>query len=362
MPTMPTNPVTRSVPFLLTAIFAVGATNTARADRITTIDGDILDHLKIVDLQRDAILYKTPDDTFKQMPINRVKRIAVDSNPDLRDLNQAEQLLKSEQFSNAITYYERAERLADTHWLAIVRARLLQCLDAADRIDLFADRFNSLLHSPETRPLAASLLPDHAPATDRGIQSALKTIERRRDLARDPDELLLLQLLFFHIADRSDRPDAVELANLLLSATIPPALASEGSYRIRARAYRRLFESSRPSTLLTDINRDLQFAPENVLPDLLLLKSDLLLQSTPDARPDERALLEAALIAMRVAIHYPDAPQTPNALRTVASIHEKMNRPATALRLLTEARDHPKTPEPLKEEITRDIDRLNNQG
>ncbi len=348
---------------IVTALVLLCVSSSTRADRIVTRQTTYED-VTIIDLQRDSLLYQTPSDTFNNIPIDDILLIGVDSEPGLRDFNKAELFRKSRRYNQAITYYERAERLADGHWLKLVQARLIQVLDLGNRIDLLVDRLLGLLIQSGDPALAAALLPEHAPDGNRGVQSASRRLRKELQIVDDSDRRLIAQLLDFHIADRTNRSDITQLAKRLASQPLPPNVSTAAAYRIRLRVFRRLsgidqaVDAFQAAVAIDYLNRDIASAPEAVLPEVLMLKSELLAETaTTDA-----SLYDAALVAMRVAIHYPQNPLAPVALRRAADIHERLNRHSTALRLLQESLDHPRTPEPLRVEIAKEIDRLRAAG
>jgi hypothetical protein len=87
------------------------------------------------------------------------------------------------------------------------------------------------------------------------------------------------------------------------------------------------------------------YCPSEALPDLLLLKGRTLLNRGGD-RED---LLRAGLSFMRVVIHFPDHDLAPEALIEAAEVHERLELPVPAIRLLNECLAHQRTSEPQRQ-------------
>jgi len=94
--------------------------------------------------------------------------------------------------------------------------------------------------------------------------------------------------------------------------------------------------------------------PLEVMPELLLLKG----QSLLDQASDRRELLRAGSAFMRLAIHFADDRRAPQGLFGAAKVHQRIDRPDKAIQLLQECLAHAKIEAALRAEATAELDRL----
>ncbi len=344
---------------VLPAVGVLVAAAPATADQIIT-GSTVLQRIRIVDLDGARVAYRTSAGALQHVMIADVDRMYVDSVSTLSAFNEGEKFLAQDNAVRALTHYARAQRLATDFWKTLVRARTIQAADRADRIDTLATEFVALLRGETASPeLASELLPDRAPTADgKRVVRALATINGVIDDVPSQSARVLLEMLRFVIADRSDRPSAGGLAAELVRQPIPPLVASLDAYRVKTQALARWARETDPAEALREINLDVRTAPRDVLPELLLTKAHVL----REAADDDEALTRSAWAAMRVVIHFRDHDKVPEALLFTAEVYERLGRNATALKLLDECVGHRRITGELRSRAAAMIDRLKSAG
>lgn len=339
----------------LACLCLLGAPVVLCADRIDS-GGTSLQRVKIVDLDGSRIAYRTPSGELRFLPITEVDSIYVDSVGSLSDLNEAERLAGGGGFGQAVVYYERAIRLAPAFWARLVRARLIQACDQADRIDTLVMHFAAILDDEATgAPLAAVLLPERAPVENtRGVERALRRVNEKIDAVVSQSGRVVLEMLRYLIVSRTQRGIAGQYAKELVRQPVPLMIASRAVYRVRSAALERWMADGNVEAGLRELDADLLSAPHGVLPESLLIKARALLASAAD----EESLIRAGWVAMRIVIHYPDDQLVPEALLVAAEVHERIGRVPTALQLLDECIGHPRISAELSKKAVARIDRL----
>ena len=326
-----------------------------RADRID-IGRASMQRVTIVDLDEARLAYRTPGGELRFAPLPDVDRLFVDSISTLADFNEAERHRAQGRLRQAVTLYERAVRVASSFWERLVRARLIQTCDQADRIDLLVTHFVSLLDDEALgAPLAAAFLPRQAPVSNtRGAERAIRLINERADAMASQSAKVVLDMLRFCIADRTDHHQAAQFATDLITQPVPLAVSTRSVYHVRAAALRRWAMAGSGEAALREINADLLSAPYAVLPELLLLKGQLL----RDSAKDDESLIRAGWAAMRIPIHYPQDALAPEAFLLAADICERIGRRPTALQLLDECLAHPKITDSVRDRALAEAARL----
>ncbi|MEE9293922.1 MAG: hypothetical protein V3W34_03010 [Phycisphaerae bacterium] len=319
-----------------------------------------LQRIRIVDLEGGRIVYRAPAGELRYVSITEVDHLYVDSVSALRDLNQAESRLASGDYLHAVGHYERALRVASDFWERLVRARLIQACDGADRIDMLVRQFVLLVRDETAGPmLAAQLLPVAAPSPQaRRVEQALRAINDVINEVPSQSARIVLEMLRFHIARRGQANNPLELARQLVPQPIPATVATRGVFRVKCQALRMLLEAGEAGQVLRRINEDLADVPATVLPELLLVKAEALLQSAAD----DATATRAGWAAMRVVIHYPDDVLVPDALLLAAGVQERAGRVPTALRLLDECVNHERATPAAAKTATDRAERLRSAG
>ncbi len=334
--------------FLIATAASLTVAGTTLADRI---DAESVSHdqIRIVDLEGPQISFRSPAGRLETIDLVAVTQLHVDSIGTLEDLNEAERLAAENKHDQAIRHYERAVRVASSFWERLARARLIQACDRADRIELLTTHFVELLHDEALgAPLAAALLPVNAPEQSREVERAFQTIDSRLDRMASQSGRIVLEMLRFVIADRTGHDRAAAYAESLVNQPVPMAVATRAVYRVRGLALKRWMIAGDRDAALKILNADLQQAPREFLPELLLVKAASYLSGAQD----QDSLYEAGWAAMRIVIHYPDDELVPEALVLAAEAHARMDRLPTAMRLIDESLRHARIRSAVRERAT----------
>ncbi len=331
----------------------------ARADRIvygqTTLQG-----VRIINLDGARVAYRTPGGDLELIDYAGVVRLHVDTVSRMRDLNEAEALVAQGEHARALVHYERALRLAESFWVRLVRARMIQACAAAGRMDMLTAQYVKLLSDEsDGLALAAELLPDRVSnGAARGAVRATKQIDAVIGGLESQSARVLLEMLRYQLVDANDAGRADGYARTLAWQPIPPKVASRGAYRIKADALQRQIPDGRGRDVVAEVDRAMLIAPYEVLPELLLVKARALLH----AASNEDDLVRVGWAAMRIVLHYPDDPRTPEALMVAAKVHERIGRAPTALKLLGECIGHRAVTADLRRQAEADVERLRTPG
>ncbi len=302
----------------------------AQADEITTHD-EHYRKIKIIDYAYGRIRFREPAGDLADVPILEVRALLVDTVGGVDDLNQAEIYIDKGQPSQAVLRYERALRSTRGFWRELVRVRLLQACDQAGYPDKAVTHWLALLKRDPA--LASELLLTSIPPTrTRAVRRALSDLEAT--LAKNTDETTrrLMELLRFSIYRRLGEDVADELAMRIVLSPLTGPIATVPAYGIKTDALRRAFQMKRIKETLSGLEGALEDCPETSLPDLLLLKGEVL-YATAEERVD---YIRSAWVFMRVPIHFPDDPRAAQALLWAARAHEKLDAPEKAVELLRE--------------------------
>ncbi len=317
----------------LLAGLCLGAGESVRGDELVR-GSTKLERIRIVDLDGGDIAYRTPGGEFRLMPITEVDRLQVDTVGTLADLNEAELRQSRGDFVRAERHYVRATRVASGFWERLVRARFIQAADRAGRMDIIATQFAALLDDENAGPvLAAELLPRSAPTVrSPGMERARSRIEGEIEQATSQSARVLLELLRFQMVDGVGGGNSGVLARKLMDQPIPPIVGTRSVYRVKAAALRRLAADGSAAEVLRIVDGDIGSVAMGALPELLLVKGEVLFEWGRG----EAAVMRAGLAAMRLVIHFPEDELVPAALVLAARVHERMDRVPTALKLLEE--------------------------
>jgi tetratricopeptide (TPR) repeat protein len=298
------------------------------------LEGTLLERIKIVDLEGSEIAYRNPAGDLVYSHFAQVDWLSVSSVGSLRDLNEAENMVRAGKFGRAIQYYERALRVAPKFWKKLVRARLVRAAERSGRLDTLVAQFVALTSVVEGGPeLASCVFPGSSPVGEvRGGVRALRNVNEAIDRASSQSDRVLLEMLRYQIARILDDPSKARYAEALADQPIPPAVGNRSVYRVKARALLEAVGSIGREAAVGVINGELSRAAMEVLPEMLLVKAELLLAG---ARSDED-LIRSAWPAMRIVIHYPSDPLVPKALMLAAKVHERLGRNELAIKLLNE--------------------------
>jgi hypothetical protein len=320
------------------------------------VDGDRLERVRIMDLERGEISYATPDGEFRRVRLSSVERVLVDSVGTTAYLNEAELRASGGDFVRSISQYERAVRTSDGFWKRLSRARLVRAADEADRVDLVATHFAAIVgDEPTGLELAADILPVVSPtASSRGVTRGLRVIGEASARARSQSARVLLDMLRYHILSRTDAAKSLVAAGALVDEPIPQMIASRGVYGLKRRAMERLVVAGEAERVVRIANAELSTAPRGVLAEMLLVKSRALLSQATDSD----GLSRAGWAAMRIVIHFEDDPLVPAALLIASEVHERMGKNPTAEQLLEECLSHSRLTRRVEDEARSSLARL----
>jgi hypothetical protein len=229
-------------------------------------------------------------------------------------------------------------RSSEDFWADLVAARLVLACDAAGHLDTATLNFIRLLRGSWGGPSAAArLIPNVIPKSgNRRVQRALEQLSAA--ISREPDESqrALLSLLRYEILRRTGDPRTNTAAKAIAGLSIPASARSERVYEIQLHALRATVIGDVGSGALTNLHQAIRDCPDTVLPDLLLLKGEVLFQTA--AMRD--GIVRSSWPFLRVAIHYPDDPRGTEGLYRAALVLERLGNPDKAIELLEECVGH----------------------
>lgn len=342
--------------------FAVAACAIAaasvQADQIVT-KGRNYTAARVVGLSEGELRFHTAEGTTRTARLGDIDLIIVERGGVFADFNQAEQFLASGEPQRALTRYRRTLKLAEGFWPDLVAARLVRACDAAGQIDRAALNFIRVLRSRFTGPRAAAqLMPDNIPR--KRDARTVRAIERlSAALAKGPEasQRALLACLRYDILRRSQAADAVLPARELAALTIPEAARSARAYLIQLDALRRVLKASAGPNELAMLDRAIRDCPKALLPQFLLLKGKTLLERASAREDTERA----AWAFLRIAIHFPEDGQTPEALYQTSLALERLGRRDKSVKLLSECLTHARLGEDIRRLARASLERLRNR-
>ena len=302
----------------------------ARADEITTRT-DHFHKIKIIDYAYGHIRFRQPSGDVTSVSILDVHAMLVDTVGGVSDLNQAEIYIDKGRPAQAVLRYERALRSTSGFWKELVRVRLLRACDQAGHLDKTVVHWLAVLRRDPA--LAAELLPSSIPPTrTRAVSRAMFDLEAALAKTTDKPARRLMDLLQYSIYRRLGDDVADDLATRIAVVPLTGPIATIPAYGIKTEALRRVFEMKRNREVLAGLDAAIEDCPETSLPDLLLLKGEVLC-ATARNRED---YIRSGWAFMRVPIHFPDDPRAARGLLGAAGVHEKIDAPEKAVELLRE--------------------------
>lgn len=318
---------------LIAALLIPMLMTTAGADQIVTAKGNYLG-ARIVGMDKGRLRFRSADGILQGAWPDEIELIIVDRGGIFDDFNQAERLFAGDEPARAIIRYRRTLRLSEDFWADLVAARLVLACDAAGHLDTATLNFIRLLRGFWGGPSAAArLIPAAIPESgNRRVQRALEQLGAA--LSRHPDESqrALLSLLRYEILRGSGDPRAIPAVKAIAGLCIPANARSERVYEIQLHALRATAVNGVDSGILRNLHQAIRDCPDTVLPDLLLLKGDMLFK-TAAMRED---IVRSCWPFLRVAIHYPDDPRGTEGLYRAALVLERLGNRGKAIELLEE--------------------------
>ena len=316
--------------WLFLVAFGMYGVSAVQADEITT-STDHFRKIKIVDYAYGQIRFRQPSGDLTGISILDVHALLVDTVGGVSDLNQAEIYIDKGRPAQAVLRYQRSLRSTTGFWKELVRVRLLQACDRAGYLDKTVAHWLIVLKRDPA--LAAELLPGSIPPTrTRAVSRALSDLEAAQAKTTDKPARRLMDLLRFSIYRRLGENVADDLAARVAVCPLTGPIATVPAYGIKTDALRRVFQMKRSRQVLTGLDAAIEDCPAASLPDLLLLKGEVL-SATARHRED---YIRSGWAFMRVAIHFPDDPRAARALLEAARVHEKIDAPEKAAELLRE--------------------------
>jgi hypothetical protein len=203
---------------------------------------------------------------------------------------------------------------------------------AADRAGAHEKAVRSFLTLAEKDPVAtAHLFPDSLSSATAGTATRfLQWIENALADQSLKNRSLVEYLRYDARRKISGEADSLALATDVAGRHLPAQLMTDKAAAIKAAAMEQLLQAGRGTEIIASIDTSLADLPAELMPAFLLLKSRALMSIAADAD----GYMEAALPAMRVAIHFADTPTAGEGLLLAAFAHEQAGYRDDAIRLL----------------------------
>jgi hypothetical protein len=198
------------------------------------------------------------------------------------------------------------------------------------------------------------LIPQAIPAkrTPEAVRAVEQLDAALRKVGNDSEEalfrLLRYRILTFMGSDRAD-----EDARVIARMRIPAPVRSPRAYQMQLSAMEKAFTEATDSAL-SGLDHAIEDCPNEQLPDFLLLKGRLLLNSA-ETREE---IIRASWPFLRVAIHMPGDPRAAEGLLGAAAALERLGRPVKARQLLEECLAHPSVADEVRSEAEAAMKRL----
>ena len=314
---------------------------------------ETLHRVELKGYESGRIKYRTPKGQYETVSIRDVDFLVITSMLALSDFNEAEEYLLKGNHIQAVERYERSLRTASGFWKNLATVRLLV---ATDRANLPLKAVNTFLSVAQSDvATACQFIPDSLPAGEsRATQKAIDLLEKDLRKTEDENTRKLLTLVRFEILRRLDRPEAAETCDSIASLEIPKSMMTDKTAAIKMSAIELMKRKNLTVEALEQIDRLVASIPETQLPAILLLKAQTLYEV---ARSDED-YLQAAIPAMRVAIHYPDSEYTGECLLLAAAAHSDSGRSQDAIRILRQCLINSAVGEEIKTRARQELQRL----
>jgi tetratricopeptide (TPR) repeat protein len=332
-------------------LFAAGS----RADEIV-VDGQSLHRVQVVGYADGALEIHTSGGETDRYPLRDVEYILLDSITGVADFNQAEELVVKREWAQAVERYERAVRASRGSWASMMRVRLLMAAQANGDLERAVRVWLEVaVEDPKT---AADLLPDAESATrDPASRRTLKRLEKALEGPGESDVRRLVTLLYYDFLRAMADAGAPAAAHDVAKLRMPAAHMTARTLSIQLAALRAELAAKRYDDALVALDALIVDAPEPHLPDVLLLKARALLGTAQN----ERELLQAAMPAMRIVVHFPRSPAVGEGLLVAAEAHERTGRVTEAQRLLRECLRRGDVPDLVREEARLSLAKLSAQ-
>ena len=303
----------------------------ARGDEITTAS-EHLRKITITDYALGRIRFRRPAGEPADVSVLQVRTLLIDSIGDVGDLNQAEIYLDQGGDGPGgpalrTGAARRAELLAGSGARASA-AGVQPRRDAGQ-----GDRPMARGAQAGIRRAPRNCCPDHLPPTRaHAVDRALSDLDAAAAKANDETARRLIDVVRYAIHRRLGDREADDLAERVAAQSLTGPAATVPAYAVKTDALRSVFQRRGAAAALPALDPALTDAPEAALPDLLLLKGDILF-ATARERTD---YARAGWAYLRVPIHFPRDPRAARGLWGAARVHEKIGAPELAVQLLRE--------------------------
>lgn len=310
------------------AACTAGAASAAQADEIS-VDGKTLQRVQVVGYEHGEVQIHTATGEQDRFPLRDVEYIVLDSVSGVADFNSAEELMVKREPAQAVERYERAVRAARGFWASMARVRLVMAADAAGDLERAVRAWLDVV--AEDPATAAELLPQATPSPrDQANERTRKRLEKAMAEQSAGDAQTVTVLLYYDVLRRTEDPAARVAVQQVAESPLPVGLMTARTVGIKLAALRTQIDGEQAARAVAGLDGLIADAPEEFLPEILILKAQALLQTAQD----ERAYLRAALPAMRVVVHFPDHPLVGEGLLLAGEAHAAAGRKADAERLL----------------------------
>ena len=202
--------------------------------------------------------------------------------------------------------------------------------------------------------VAARLLPTSIPGSRTPMtRRVLQRLSAQVEKSTDTERRLLLEFFRYEVWDQTGdgRADEPARAGRMARTAVPPSIGSPAVYAVKTAACRKLLDAREHTEALAAVDEAITECPLQVMPDLLLLKGEILLARASD----HRDLLRAGSAFMRVAIHFADDERAARGLFWAAKVHQRIKRTDKAVQLLNECLAHARVSPSLKDQAEAEL-------
>jgi hypothetical protein len=274
-------------------------------------DVAFLNDVRIVGFSQGNLEFVDEDNRLAAIDLLSVGRLVIDDDMELSDLNEAERLMAAGDAAKSTVYYIRAARQAKDFWRLVIRVRVQQAATKAGRLEEAMGHLILLMRGDsDSRLMAARMIPHAFDPEEPEIRKVLNRIEMSLAQTASRDSRTMLRVLQFAILESLSDASAPSAAREAVEKAVPLVLATDGLMRWRTAASGKLLVMGDFDAVISAVDMDLLVAPQSILPELMRLKGLALYHQSTDDETTRRA----ALSLMRVPIHFPSHPLTPECL------------------------------------------------
>jgi tetratricopeptide (TPR) repeat protein len=334
---------------------SIGGASAAFGDQVVASGANRTGAL-VVGLEDGRLQFRTAAGRLHEAWVDDVDLLIVDRGGAFADFNQAERYLSGGEPDRAIDRYRRALRLAEGFWQDLILARLVMVCDRAKRLDESVGYFVQLIDTERAGPaLAARLMPKSIPTKrDKAVTRAIDELDAALSGESDAEKVALFKLLRYDCLRRTGDGRAAGAAPGVATLDLPPSARLDRAYSIQLTAMEAVLADAVEPQVWESLERAIRWAPEEVLPNFLLLKGRTLLHTAKS----EEEIIRASWPFMRVAIHMPEDPRAADGLYGAALALERIGRHDKATALLEECLGHKRLKESTGKSARAALERL----